>query len=143
MDVLVLGGIKNGLAVGEAVVFFDKALAREFEFRCKQAGQLASKMRFIAAPWVGLLKSGAWLRNARSANTRAAELEAAFRAAEIEVFAPRQANAVFAKIDPRRAALLRSQGWRFYDLIGSGGCRFMCSWSTTAEDVRALGLALR
>src|SRR5207249_2039495 len=64
VEVLSLGGVKNGLAVGELVVFFDRKLAAEFEYRCKQAGQLSSKMRFLAAPWVGLLESGAWQRNA-------------------------------------------------------------------------------
>jgi threonine aldolase len=77
VDVLCLGGTKNGMGVGEAVVFFDTALAEEFAYRCKQAGQLASKMRYLTAPWVGLLESGAWLENARRANAAAARLEAA------------------------------------------------------------------
>ncbi|MFP4049746.1 MAG: threonine aldolase, partial [Desulfovermiculus sp.] len=47
VDVLCLGGIKNGLAVGEAVIFFDRAKAEDFDYRCKQAGQLASKMRYL------------------------------------------------------------------------------------------------
>ena len=68
VDVLCFGGTKNGLAVGEAVIFFDHGLAADFDYRCKQAGQLASKMRFLTAPWVGLLESGAWLANARHAN---------------------------------------------------------------------------
>ena len=59
VDVLCFGGTKNGLAVGEAVVFFNPELAREFDYRCKQGGQLASKMRFLSAPWTGLLKEGA------------------------------------------------------------------------------------
>ncbi len=50
VDVLCFGGTKNGMAVGEAVLFFDKKLAADFDYRCKQAGQLASKMRFLAAP---------------------------------------------------------------------------------------------
>ena len=68
VDVLCFGGTKNGMAVGEAVLFFDRKLAVDFDYRCKQAGQLASKMRFLSAPWVGLLESGAWLRNAEHAN---------------------------------------------------------------------------
>jgi len=67
VDVLCLGGSKNGMALGEAVVFFDAALAAEFHYRRKQAGQLASKMRFLAAPWVGMLQEGAWLRHATHA----------------------------------------------------------------------------
>src|SRR5258707_241148 len=65
VDLLCFGGTKNGMAVGEAILFFDPRLAEDFDYRCKQAGQLASKMRFLAAPWLGLLQNGAWLRNAR------------------------------------------------------------------------------
>ena len=68
VDVLCFGGTKNGMAVGEAVLFFDRKLAIDFDYRCKQAGQLASKMRYLSAPWVGMLESGAWLRNAEHAN---------------------------------------------------------------------------
>ena len=81
VDVLSLGGAKNGLPIGEAVVFFDKRLAYEFDYRCKQAGQLASKMRFLSAPWVGLLKDGALLRHAAHANSCAGQLAAALTAA--------------------------------------------------------------
>ena len=79
VDVLSFGGTKNGLGVGEAVVFFNSELAREFDYRCKQGGQLASKMRFLSAPWVGLLQDGAWLRHAKHANAMAQRLDAAIR----------------------------------------------------------------
>ena len=75
VDVLCFGGTKNGLPVGEAVVFFDRALADDFAYRLKQAGQLASKMRFISAPWLGLLDNDVWLRNARHANAMAQLLQ--------------------------------------------------------------------
>lgn len=74
VDVLCFGGTKNGLAVGEIVVFFDKAMAQDFDYRCKQAGQLASKMRFLSAPWLGLLENDVWLENANHANARAQQL---------------------------------------------------------------------
>jgi len=139
VDVLCLGGTKNGMAVGEAVVFFNRALAGEFAYRCKQAGQLASKMRHLTAPWVGLLERGEWLANARHANAAAARLEAGLRAVPgVEVLGRREANAVFARLPDATATALRAQGWRFYDFIGSGGCRFMCSWATTDADVDAI-----
>src|SRR3954469_338695 len=56
VDVLCFGGTKNGTAAGELVVFFNRELAHGFDYRAKQGGQLASKMRFLAAPWAGLLK---------------------------------------------------------------------------------------
>ena len=55
VDVLCFGGTKNGTGAGELVIFFNKEVSREFDYRTKQAGQLGSKMRFLAASWIGLL----------------------------------------------------------------------------------------
>src|SRR5205823_7323145 len=99
VDVLCFGGTKNGTAVGEAVVFFNLELAREFDYRCKQGGQLASKMRFLSAPWVGMLQEGAWLRHAQHANAMAARLEKAIRPLPgVQIEHPVQTNSVFANL---------------------------------------------
>ena len=144
VDVLCLGGAKNGMAIGEAVIFFNRDLADEFEYRCKQAGQLASKMRFMSAPWIGMLESGAWLRNARIANSRAQLLEQELSLiGGIRLMYPRQANSVFVEMPETAASALRAAGWRFYSFIGAGGARFMCSWLTSEEDVRQLAAAVR
>lgn len=137
VDVLCFGGTKNGLPVGEAVIFFDRELAAEFAYRCKQAGQLASKMRFIAAPWLGMLENNTWLRHAAHANAMAARMEAALRELQVPLLFPREANAVFAEFSPAVQEGLRARGWRFYTFIGQGGCRLMCSWDTRPEDVDA------
>lgn len=136
-SVLSLGGSKNGGMVGEAVVFLDREAARSFEWRCKQAGQLVSKMRFLAAQWEGLLAGGTWLRLASHANAMAARLAGALRAAGITPLHPVEANAVFVALAPPAAAALRARGWRFYGFIG-GGSRFVCSWDSTTGDVDAL-----
>lgn len=139
VDVLCFGGTKNGMAVGEAIIFFKPELAEEFAYRCKQAGQLASKMRFLAAPWVGLLSTGAWLRNAQRANAAAARLEAKLgEIAGVEFIARREANAVFVRLPEKVCEGLRARGWRFYTFIGAGGVRLMCSWDTTDQDVDEL-----
>lgn len=144
VDVLCLGGAKNGMAMGEAVVFFDRELAFEFEYRCKQAGQLASKMRFISAPWIGMLEGGAWLKKARHANDCAALLERELaEISDARIIYPRQANSVFVEMPGAAADRLRAAGWHFYSFIGSGGARFMCSWQTTREDVLQLVDAVR
>lgn len=144
VDVLCFGGTKQGLVVGEAVVFFNRDLAHEFEYRCKQAGQLASKMRFLSAPWVGMLKDGAWLRHAAHANAMAARLETALTGLPgVNLLFPRQANAVFAALPLPAIEKLRAAGWKFYTFIGAGGCRFMCSWDTQPEDVDALAADVR
>jgi threonine aldolase len=138
VDVLCFGGTKNGIHVGEAVVFFDRELAKEFDYRCKQGGQLASKMRFISAPWVGVLKDGAWLRHAGHANKMAALLETKLRPIpQVKILFPRQANAVFAELPRPVIDGLRARGWKFYTFIGAGGCRLMCAWDTTEGDVTA------
>ncbi|MCP5159101.1 MAG: low specificity L-threonine aldolase [Gammaproteobacteria bacterium] len=139
VDVLCLGGTKNGMAVGEAILFFDPELATDFAWRCKQAGQLASKMRFIAAPWLGLLETGAWLRNARQANDMAAYLEQRLEAVVgLRPLFPRQANSVFLELPPSVIQTLQSKGWQFYTFIGVGGARLMCSWNTPPEAVDQL-----
>ncbi len=146
VDVLCFGGTKNGLAVGEAVVFFNKELAREFDYRCKQGGQLASKLRFISAPWVGVLQDGAWLRHAAHANAMARRLEAAIRAlGRVEIAHAVQTNVVFAKIPDEIANAMREQrGWKFFSHVGGAGeSRLMCSWDTTPEDVEAFAADLR
>jgi threonine aldolase len=136
VDVLSLGGTKNGLAAGEAVVFFDTSLAEEFGWRIKQAGQLNSKMRLIAAGWLGLLDSGAWLANARHANAMATRLEERIRSVRgVRILFPVEANAVFADIAPVIQAALRAKGWRFYTFLGTAGCRLMCAWDTEPETV--------
>jgi threonine aldolase len=132
------------MAIGEAVVFFDLAQAEEFEYRCKQAGQLASKMRFISAPWIGMLESGAWLRNAECANRHARLLaEQLATISGVRVMYPCQANAVFTEMPEKATTALRAAGWRFYSFIGTGGARFMCSWQTTEQDVSSLVAAVR
>ena len=144
VDILCFGGTKQGMPMGEAVVFFNRELAREFEWRCKQAGQLSSKMRFLSASWVGMLRDGAWLRHATHANAMAARMESAIRDLPgVKILFPRQANAVFAELPLVAAESLRAKGWLFYSFIGAGGSRLMCSWDTQPEDVDGFAADLR
>ncbi|NMG19417.1 low specificity L-threonine aldolase [Brasilonema bromeliae] len=139
VDVLCFCGTKNGMALGEAIIFFNKALAEDFAYRCKQAGQLASKMRFISAPWLGLLETGAWFKNARHANQCAEYLENQLLKIEgVEMMFPREANAVFVKLPEQVITSLREKNWQFYTFIGVGGVRFMCSWNTTQARIDEL-----
>jgi threonine aldolase len=139
VDVLCFGGTKNGIAVGEAVVFFNPELAREFDYRCKQGGQLASKMRFLSAPWVGMLHEGAWLRHARHSNKMAKRLEAGISSLPgIKIAYPVESNAVFARIPPEAVNAMHARGWKFYTgVVTADESRLMCSWDTTEQDVDA------
>jgi len=142
VDVLCFGGAKNGLAVGDAIVFFNRDVAHEFAYRRKQAGHLLAKMRYVAAPWVALLESGAWLRNAEHANEMASQLERELRAfAGLDLVYPVQANAVFVRIPPKWVEGLHQRGWHFYSIAGAE--RLMCSWDTEAADIDAFVKDLR
>ena len=144
VDVLCLGGTKNGLPFGEAILFFDHALAEEFARRRKQGGQLASKMRFLAAPWVGVLKDGAWLRHAAHANAMAHRLATALHNVPgARLLAPVQANGVFVDLPEPVIAAVRAKGWHFYNFVGATGVRFMCAWDTTPNAVDAFAADLR
>ncbi|MBE0500384.1 MAG: low specificity L-threonine aldolase [Desulfuromonadales bacterium] len=144
VDVLTFGGAKSGMALGEAVVFFDKRLAEEFDYHCKQAGQLASKMRFLAAPWYGMLTTGALLDRAGHANAMARELAAQLSNIDaIEIVHPVEANAVFVRMPQPMIDRLKGAGWHFYTFIGTKEARLMCSWQTTREDIAALVAAAR
>jgi len=139
VDVLCFGGTKMGLPVGEAVVFFDRRLAEDFSYRCKQAGQLASKMRFLSAPWLGILENGTWLRHAAHANAMARRLAAGVaEVAGLPALFPVDANGVFVRLPGRIEEGLRERGWLFYNFIGAGGARFMCGWDTAPETVDRL-----
>jgi threonine aldolase len=139
VGILVLGGTKAGMPLSEAVVLFDPKLSRRFDARLKQAGQLPSKGRFLAAPWIGMLETGAWGLRAAHANAMAKALAARM---PFPLAHPVQANAVFVTMDAGALAQLRAMGWFVYRFI-DGSVRFMCSWATTPETVEALGEALR
>jgi threonine aldolase len=136
VDVLCFGGVKNGLGVGEAVLFFDRALAAEFEWRVKQAGHLNSKMRLVTAPWLAVLEGDLWLKNARHANAMATRLgERIANLPGVRLLAPVEANGVFVDLPASVQSKLRETGWRFYTFLGETGCRLMCAWDTAPETV--------
>jgi threonine aldolase len=136
VDVLCCGGTKAGISGTDAVVFFNKDLAREFEYRCKQAGQLASKMRFHAAAWVGLLENNAWLTYAKHSNACATYLANGLVMLGLKLANPVHANGVFVHIPPALGKKLKEMGWIYYDFIG-GAARLMCSWRTTHLEIDA------
>ena len=136
VDVLCFGGTKNGLGAGELVIFFKKELSREFDYRLKQGGQLGSKMRFLAAPWLGLLTNDVWLRNAQHANRAASQLANRLKTeAKIDIVFPVEANGVFFRMNEELARDLHARGWHFYKFIEPDVYRLMCSWSVTDQTI--------
>ncbi len=135
VDVLSLGASKTGGGIGDTVVFFDRDLARGFDYRCKQGGQLAAKMRFITAPLLGMIETGAWQKNAGRANDCAAYLEHRLVEAGISLAFPRQANAVFVHLTSAEETALSARGWPFHVSHCHGAARFMCGWDTTSARI--------
>jgi len=137
VDALSFGGTKNGLIAGEAVVFFKRVLADDFEFRRMQGMQLSSKMRFISVQFDALLTDELWLRNAQHSNRMAKLLERELkRIPRVKIAYPVEANGVFAVI-PRAAIRKIKQRYFFYMWDEQQSMvRWMCSFDTTEEDVR-------
>lgn len=138
-DVLSFGGTKNGMMYGEAVVFLDASLARDFKFVRKQGAQLPSKTRFIAAQFNALLTEDLWLQNASHANRCAQTLaEEIARIPQMNITQAVESNAVFALMP--REIIPRVQE-RFFFYVWNektSEVRLMCSFDTAEEDVREL-----
>ena len=138
VDALSFGGTKNGLAAGELVIFFKKHDGADFDYRAKQGGHLASKMRFLAVPWLALLENDVWLKNAQRANHAALRLADGLRDSGVEIVFPVESNVVFVRLDPMIARRLRELGWDFYKFIEPDVYRLMCAWSANDEAITAL-----
>jgi threonine aldolase len=138
IDVLSLGGTKNGLMGVEAVVIFDAKKAWEVELRRKRAGHLVSKHRYLSAQMAAWLRDDLWLRLAEQANRMGARLAAGIAARKgARLIHPAEANMVFARLPAGDRARARAVGAQFYDWPGppEGAVRLVCSWCTTEADV--------
>jgi threonine aldolase len=135
-DAVSFGGTKNGMMLGDAVVFLRAGLGGEVMFLRKQSMQLASKMRFLAAQFEALLGEDLWLTTAAHANAMAQRLATTVgEIAGVTITQRVQANAVFAVLPPQATTYLQER-WRFYVWDeNTGEVRWMCSWDTTDEDV--------
>ena len=143
VDILVFGGAKAGANCTEAIVMFDKSLARRIDNRLKQAGQVASKGRYLAAPFLGLLESGDWESGAAHANLMAQRLADGILANTPFVLAhPVEANAVFVRMPPQAHQRLNDLGWACYR-FDDGSVRFVCSWATQEAVVDEVIEAMR
>jgi len=136
VDVLSFGGTKNGLMFGEAIIFFQPELARNFKFIRKQGMQLNSKMRFISAQFEALLSNDLWKRNATHTNRLAQLLEKGLKQIQlVTVTQKAEGNGVFAIFPPEIIPVLLNE-FPFYtwnDQLNE--VRLMCSWDTTEEEV--------
>ena len=136
IDVMSFGGTKNGMMMGEAIIFFNKSLAENFLFRRKQGMQLASKMRFISAQFIEFFKNDLWLTLARHSNSMAAKLAAGLRLyEEVIITQPVDVNAVFC-IFPNGVSEKLQELFPFYVWNEfTNEVRLMTSWDTEEKDI--------
>ncbi|GAB3294352.1 threonine aldolase [Epidermidibacterium keratini] len=144
VDVLSVGGTKNGAMGAEAVVVLNPGTVRGVDYVRKLSAQLASKMRFISAQLIALYDGDLWQRSAEHANAMAARLAVAVQGLDgVRITQQTQANAVFAVLSRPVAERLRER-FRFYDWnAATGEVRWMCAFDTTENDVDAFVAALR
>jgi threonine aldolase len=136
VDVLSFGGAKNGMMYGEAVVFFDRSLSKEFKYTRKQGTHLPSKMRFISAQFLALLSDDLWRKNAAHANSMARLLAQELRKISlIEISQKVESNGVFAHLPKNYIAKLQKQSFFYVWNEQTSEVRFMTSFDTTPEDI--------
>ena len=136
VDAVSFGGTKNGLMMGEAVVLLNPELADGFKYRRKQAMQLCSKMRFIAAQFDAYFENDLWRRNAEHSNRMAQLLYNKVKDIQgVKVMYPVQANGVFAQL-PRKVWKELQNHYFFYDWDEDADVvRWMCAFDTTEQDI--------
>lgn len=151
VDALSFGGTKNGLAFGEAVLFFrqgdgaiQRRAAERFPYLRKGTGHLISKHRFLTAPFIATLHEDVWLRHASHANAMAQRLAKGLAAAGIEPIHPVETNGVFVRLPTEIDRALEAAGYGYYPFGDprDGISRLLCSFDTTPEEIDAfLGVA--
>jgi len=139
VDILSFGGTKNGMMYGEAVIFFDQNLSKDFKYIRKQGMHLASKMRFISAQFEALLSNDLWLSSATHANRMAQLLAAGIEGiSEIKITQKVEANAVFAVIPEKYIPVLQKKYFFYVWNEEISEVRLMTSFDTTEEDIKNL-----
>jgi len=144
VDVMSFGATKAGALAAEAVVFFDPALAGEFEYRRKRGGHLASKMRFVSVQLEAMLQDDLWLASGARANALATQVASQLKlVTDIEIAYPVETNMVFARMPAEKAARMRAGGAQFHDWFpvqkdGTVVTRIALAFATPDEHVAKL-----
>ena len=146
IDVLSLGGTKNGCLAAEAVVFFRPEMVKSFAYQHKRSGQLLSKMRYISAQLEAYVSDDVWLRNASHANAMAKRLSVGLTAIPgVELVFPTQSNEVFARLERHVIERLAAEGFQVTEgeLDETAPPRFVTAWDSRVKEVDALLAAVR
>ena len=140
VDVLTLGGTKNGCLAAEAIIFFKPEMVGDFPFLHKRSGQLLSKMRFISSQLNAYVSDDVWIRNAKHANSMAKILSKGLNHfSNIELAYPTESNEVFVHLPRDVIDYLNNSG---YDVneeeLDGKAVRFVTAWDTKLEEINNL-----
>jgi len=136
VDILSFGGTKNGMMIGEAIIFFDKKLSQNFKYIHKQGMHLLSKMRFISSQFLAYFSDDLWLKNAEHANKMAKLLEGEIeKIPNLKITQKVEANAVFVTIPKKYIPIIQKKSFFYIWNEAASEVRFMTSFDTGEEDV--------
>jgi threonine aldolase len=136
IDILSFGGTKNGLMIGESIVIFNPALAKNAKYIRKQSAQLASKMRYLSCQFIVYLKDDFWLKNAKHANEMAKLLhDELCKFPEISFLQKVESNALFLTMPKKVIEKLLEKWFFFFWNEEAGEIRLVTSFDTTEKDV--------
>ena len=144
VDVLSFGGTKNGMMFGEAICFLKSGLSTDFKYIRKQGMQLASKMRFISAQYIGYFKDDLWKKCATHSNSMAKILAVNIEKIKgVKITQPVQSNGVFVIIPTEVAERVRKHFFFYPWNETISEYRLMTSWDTTEEDIEDFIILLK
>lgn len=134
-DIVTIGGTKNGMLFGDAILVRRPEKFTGIEFVQKQIGHLASKHRYVSAQFDAMLSDGTWLEAAAHANAMAARLSAGITTLGLHLSSPTEANEVFVDLPAEALAAVRQHFAVHAPDPHTPAVRFVCSWATTDDDV--------
>lgn len=135
-DIVSMGGTKNGLMMGEAILILNPELAENFKYLRKQSSQLPSKTRFVAASFLCYLSNDLWKRIAEHSCTMAQSLHKKLKEIPaLEITAPCQSNAAFVKIPQKHIKELKKHFFFYVWNEETFECRLMTTWDTQIEEI--------
>jgi len=144
IDVLSFGATKNGAMAAEAVVFFNRELAKDFEYSRKQSMQLMSKMRYVSSQFYAMHSGNLWLENAKHANAMAHMLAEKIKdIPSVKITQKVETNAVFAIIPPEAIEKLQRRYFFYTWDAAKSEVRWMTSYDTTEKDIEQFVTAIR
>jgi len=143
IDVVSFGGTKNGMMMGEAVLFFNKERSQNAKYIRKQSAQLFSKMRFVAAQFLAYFEDNLWYKNAQHANKMAKILAEKVAKTGVNVTQEVNANGVFAILDSKISNELKNEYFFYPWNETNNEVRWMTSFDTTEEDIENFSLKLQ